>query len=649
MSRRGTSDLQQRLAEIAEASSDFIGISNAAGETVYVNRAGRAMLGFGQDEDLTGAPIAIYHSEEAARRVRDEHWSEVLKTGASTFENTVRHRDGHDIPVSQLLMSHRGQSGAVEYLSTVLRDIRAQRRAAEELRQTEERLRSLVDNLHVGVIVQDREARVLLSNHTALGLLGLSKEQLLGNVSRDPDWNVIHEDGSDFPAEQHPTLVALATAKPVRNVTLGVYRPATRDRVWLLVNAEPELDDSGHVLQVVCTYSDITDRKILESSLVQAQKMEAVGRLAGGVAHDFNNLLTVIGGYLDLSVTAPSLDGQVRDDLELALKATQRAASLTRQLLAFARRDVVSPGNVDLNAVLATVQGMLRRLIAEHIAIEVHATPGLWVTRIDPSQLEQVIMNLAVNAADAIGGRGVLTFETANVVLDTGYASRHANVEPGDYVMLAVTDTGPGVPEELHAHIFEPFFTTKGAGKGTGLGLATVHGIVKSNGGHVALHSTVGSGACFKVYLPRSRGAVDPEPVPHESGPRAAGEAVLLVEDEDLVRKFAGRVLAGAGYQVIEADNPQHALEIARVFEGRLEALVTDVVMPKMSGRELADVLCAERPGMVVLYVSGYAQSAVAQHGVLEQGIEFLAKPYTPRQLLTRLREVIDAKNTGAN
>ncbi|HEU5075810.1 MAG TPA: PAS domain S-box protein [Polyangiaceae bacterium] len=644
MSRRGTSDLQQRLAEIAEASSDFIGISNAIGETVYVNRAGRAMLGFGEDEDLTGVPIAIYHSEEAARRVRDEQWTEVLKSGAATFENTVRHRDGHDIPVSQLLMSHRGQSGAVEYLSTVMRDMRAQRRVAEELRQTEERLRSLVDNLHVGVIVQDRDANVLLSNHTALELLGLTVDQLLGKASRDADWNVIHEDGNEFPLELHPATLALATGRPVRNVTLGVYRPATRDRVWLLVHAEPELDESGRVLQVVCTYSDITDRKLLESSLVQAQKMEAVGRLAGGVAHDFNNLLTVIGGYLDLSVTAPTLDGQVRDDLELALKATQRAASLTRQLLAFARRDVVSPGNVDINAVLATVQGMLRRLIAEHITIEVHATPGVWVTRIDPSQLEQVILNLAVNAADAIGGRGLLTFETANVVLDSGYASRHVNVEPGDYVMLAVTDTGPGIPEELHAHIFEPFFTTKGAGKGTGLGLATVHGIVKSNGGHVALHSAAGVGACFKVYLPRSRGAVDPEPALHESGPRAAGEAVLLVEDEDLVRNFAYRVLAGAGYRVIEADNPQHALEIARAFEGKLEALVTDVVMPKMSGRELADMLVAERPDLVVLYVSGYAQTAVAQHGVLEQGIEFLAKPYTPKQLLTRVREVLDAR-----
>jgi len=644
MNRRGTNDLQQRLAEIAEASSDFIGISNVAGETVYVNRAGRAMLGFGQDEDLTGAPIAIYHSEEAARRVREERWSEVLETGTATFENTVRHRDGHDIPVSQLLISHRGQSGGVEYLSTVMRDIRSQLKVAEELRQTETRLRTLVDNLHVGVLVHGGDGRILLSNHKAIELIGVSMDQLFGRAPPDPDWNTIREDGTDFPIELQPTPVALATGKPVRNVTLGVYRPTTRDRVWLLVNSEPELDESGRVVQVVCTFSDITDRKLLENSLVQAQKMEAVGRLAGGVAHDFNNLLTVIGGYLDLSVAAPVLDGQVRDDLELALKATQRAASLTRQLLAFARRDVVSPGNVDVNAVLGTVQGMLRRLIAEHITIEVQPTPGLWVTRIDPSQLEQVIMNLAVNAADAIGGRGVLTFETANVVLDAGYTSRHASVEPGDYVMLAVTDTGPGIPEELHAHIFEPFFTTKGAGKGTGLGLATVHGIVKSNGGHVALHSAVGVGACFKVYLPRSRGSVDPEPVHHEFGPPATGEAVLLVEDEDLVRNFAYRVLAGAGYHVIEADNPHHALEIARTFEGKLQALVTDVVMPKMSGRELADMLCAELPELKVLYVSGYAQSAVAQHGVLEQGIEFLAKPYTPKQLLTRLRDVLDAQ-----
>jgi signal transduction histidine kinase/CheY-like chemotaxis protein len=425
---------------------------------------------------------------------------------------------------------------------------------------------------------------------------------------------------------------------------MGVYRPASNDRVWLLVNAEPQRGPDGAVRRVVCTFSDITDRKKLEDSLLQSQKLEAIGRLAGGIAHDFNNLLTVIMGYVeDIAGTLPA-GTREHSELTVALEASQRAASLTRQLLAFARRHVIAPKLVDLNHVIHDIEHMLKRLIGEHIELRRHEATELWPIKVDPNQIEQVILNLALNARDAMPESGLLTLETGNVVLDPEYAAAHSGVTPGEYVMLAVSDTGSGIPREAQPHIFEPFFSTKGL-HGTGLGLSTVHGIVRQHGGHIWLYSEVSRGTAFKIYFPRAPG----EEAANTIAPKVllkprvrGGETLLLVEDEELVRSYALRVLERAGYRVLSAADPLEALKLAEAHRGSISLLVTDVVMPHMSGQKLATALLDQRPELRVLFVSGYTENTIAHHGVLDPGVAFLPKPYTPVDLLTRVREVID-------
>jgi signal transduction histidine kinase len=390
---------------------------------------------------------------------------------------------------------------------------------------------------------------------------------------------------------------------------------------------------------------DVTKRKSVETQLLQAQKMEAVGRLAGGIAHDFNNLLTVILGSSDLLLEGLRVDHQSRADLEDIHKAGQRAAALTRQLLAFSRQQVLTPQVLDLNALIADLEKMLRRLIGEDIEFRTVLAADLGAVRADPGQLEQVIMNLAVNARDAMPHGGKLTIETVNADLDDAYAQAHVPLVAGRYAMLAVSDTGIGMDTQVKAHIFEPFFTTKEKGKGTGLGLATVYGIVKQTDGYIWVYSEPGQGTSFKIYLPRAAAAAEP-PAPKPLAPAslAGSETVLLAEDEAAVRNFTRRVLAAHGYTVLTAADGQEALHLAERHAGPIHLLLTDVVMPNMGGRELAERLVAARHEMKVLYLSGYTDDAIVHHGVLEPGIAFLQKPFTLQGLARKLREVLDAR-----
>jgi CheY-like chemotaxis protein len=373
--------------------------------------------------------------------------------------------------------------------------------------------------------------------------------------------------------------------------------------------------------------------------------MEAVGRLAAGVAHDFNNLLTVVIGYSDLLLQRLSADDRMRPRMEEIKKAGDRAAYLTRQLLAFSRKQVLQPQILDLNSLVMNVDQMLRRVIGEDIELVTHLPPGLGRVKADPGQIEQVIMNLAVNARDAMPQGGQLTLEAANVELDSTYARSHESVLPGHYVMLAMTDTGTGMDAETQAHIFEPFFTTKEPGKGTGLGLSTVYGIVKQSGGNIWVYSEPGKGTTFKVYLPRVDQAVEPT-APGES---AAGElsrgseTILLVEDEKAVRSLAREILESKGYQVLETDGAMKALEVGEGYKEHIHLLLTDVVMPQMGGRELAEHLAASHPETKVLYMSGYADNAVVQHRLLGPGTALLQKPFTAQALSRKLREVLDS------
>jgi CheY-like chemotaxis protein len=373
--------------------------------------------------------------------------------------------------------------------------------------------------------------------------------------------------------------------------------------------------------------------------------MEAVGRLAGGVAHDFNNILTAINGYGDLTLRKLSTNDPLRAYVQEIVKSGERASNLTRQLLAFSRKQILQPRVLDLNSVVSDMERMLGRLLGEDVSLHIRMKGGLPRVKVDPGQIEQVLMNLAINARDAMPEGGDLTVETSRAELDDAYARKHLGARPGPYVMLAVSDTGCGMTEEVKARAFEPFFSTKEVGKGTGLGLSTVYGIVKQSDGYVALYSEVGYGTTFKVYLPVADAPADAEGSGHaaEDLPRGT-ETVLLVEDEESVRRVARTALEMGGYKVLEAADGGDALLVSRQYEGAIHLALTDVVMPRMNGRALAEQLVRARPSMSVLYMSGYTEDAISRHGVLEEGVNFIQKPFAPDVLLRKVKEVLDVR-----
>jgi len=380
-----------------------------------------------------------------------------------------------------------------------------------------------------------------------------------------------------------------------------------------------------------------------EEQLRLRQRVEAIGQLAGGVAHDFNNLLTTIKGCVELLLSKLDRGDSPREEVEEIRKAAERATSLTQQLLAFGRRQVLQPQVLNLNEVVANINKMLLRLIGEDIQLHTVLDPELWPVKVDPGQIEQVVVNLALNARDAMPGGGKLTIETANIFLDEEYALRHVSVKPGPWVMLAVTDNGCGMDRETMSHLFEPFFTTKEKGERAGLGLSTVYGIVKQSGGNIWAYSELGKGTTFKVYLPRAEEPGEtyrPKPVPTVA--RGGPETILLVEDEEAVRKMVSKVFQNKGYTVLQARDGKEALQICERHEGQIHLLLTDVVMPQMSGRELAERLMSLHPQMRVLFISGYPDKAIVHHGVLGAGTAFLQKPFTLNALECKVRELLD-------
>jgi len=431
-----------------------------------------------------------------------------------------------------------------------------------------------------------------------------------------------------------------------------IIRPSDGEVRWIFGRGELEFDDRGNCVRMVGTVQDITDRKNqekekakLQDLLLQAQKMESIGTLAGGVAHDFNNLLTAILGTTELAMMDLDSSDPMYEQFSIINQAARNAAELTQQLLAFSRKQVINPKVVALNRIIEKMHGMLARLICENIFLRTITQPDLPHIKIDPAQIQQIIINLATNARDAMPGGGTLTIETANIVLDDVYCNRHSYPNRGEHVMLCVTDTGSGIEKEVLGNIFDPFFTTKGLGHGTGLGLATVYGAVKQNGGTIDVYSEPGKGTCFKLFFPCVPDAPEDNSLPQKAEKLIGGsETILLVEDNPMALNFSLKAVKRLGYQVLSATSGEDAVELSATFAGNIHLLMTDVILPGMNGRTLADTLKKERPDMKVLYNSGYTENAIVSQGVLHTGLNFIAKPFSTFVLAGKIREILDQK-----
>jgi PAS domain S-box-containing protein len=517
----------------------------------------------------------------------------------------------------------------------------ALRAAQENLRCSELNFRSLVTNAPYGICRCDSTGKMLDANPAFLELLGYaSGEELIGQhiyslYADTEQWF----DLADF----------FRSAAPFKGLTAEWKRKGNRTTVVRVSGrAVTNGGEGGVVFELFA--EDVTERRALEQQLRQSQKMEAVGRLAGGIAHDFNNLLMVISGYSEFLLERLGDEPQLRGPAQEIASAAERASSLTRQLLAFSRKQMLAPRIVNLNDVATENLKMLTRMIGEDIDLVLVPGRSIWPVRADAGQIEQVIMNLAVNARDAMPSGGKLTIETSNVALDEEYARFHAPLRPGDYVMVAISDTGAGMDTETQSHIFEPFFTTKGT-KGTGLGLSTVYGIVKQSGGYIWVSSEVGRGTTFKIYLPRvapsgEAAAQVVAPIDHRKV-EPGTETILLVEDEANLRYLARQYLEKQGYKVIEAADGAVAMQIAVAHEKVIHLLLTDVIMPGMNGRELAQRISEIRPNVKILYMSGYTENVIGHNGMLDAGIRLLQKPFNLRDLKSKVREVLDATPTS--
>jgi PAS domain S-box-containing protein len=625
---------EERFRQIAENIRKVFWLTDPAkNEVLYVSPAYETI--WQRDRAaLLASPRAWLDAVHPEDRGRVEQAAVAQASGEYAEEYRIVRPDGSIRWISDRAFVVPGEDGEVSRIAGLAEDITDRKRVADELRESERRFSDMLANLNLVSLMLDRDARITYCNDYLLRLSGWTREDVIGRSWFDlflppGEGNMGEEFLSllrDLPAARHHENEILTRAGGRRMIRWNnsVLRSAT-----------------GEVVGTASIGEDVTEQRRTEEQLRQAQKMEAVGRLAGGVAHDFNNSLGVILGYTELLLRKA---GEAeRGKLEQIRKATERAAGLTRQLLAFSRKQVVDPKVLDLNALLSDLEKMLGRLIGEDIDLVIVAGDDLGQVRADPGQVEQVVMNLCVNARDAMPGGGRLRVETANAEVDATDRTGQEPMAAGRYVVLTVSDGGCGMGKEVLSRIFEPFFTTKQPGKGTGLGLAMVYGIVRQAGGYVWVDSEPGSGTSFRIYLPRidESPAVDAREAPM---PERGWETILLVEDDDSLRAIAREVLEEHGYRVLEARGPDEAIEIARRHAEPIHLLVTDVVMPGMNGRALAETLVAASPALRTLYMSGYTDDAIAHSGVLESGTLLLEKPFRTVTLLARVRAALSGR-----
>jgi two-component system cell cycle sensor histidine kinase/response regulator CckA len=619
---------------LTDTSNDLIALLDLKGGTIYASPSVGQLLGNDQAQLAEIARPERVHAEEFAEVVRA--WWEALAGRRQRITFRYRHTDGawRWLEVWLSPVKYLGRL----HIMAVGRDVSEGKRAEQALVESYNLLHAVVEGTPDAVVVKDLQGRYLMINSAAARLLGKTVEEVVGN-----------DDRTLFPSDVARAIVecdrhVMTTREPRTIEESGAAGGATRS---YLTTKDVYRDARGAVIGLIGISRDVTELKRLEAQFRQAQKMEAVGRLAGGVAHDFNNLLTVIIGNNELVFGSLATDDPSRELLAEIQQAGTRAINLTRQLLAFSRKQTLQPEIVSLNTLLGELLKLLQRLIGENIELALMPGAKLSMTKVDPGQFEQAIINLVVNARDAMPQGGRLSIETADCELDEEYSRLHPDVAPGQYVLVAISDSGHGMDEATKARIFEPFFTTKPPGKGTGLGLAMVYGFVKQSGGHIEMYSEWERGTTCKIYLPRADEAAPAARLPPDLPAAPKGtETVLVVEDEAALRNLIRLILQASGYTVLEARDGQEAFWVAQQHAGPLHLVLTDLVMPRMSGRQLAELLARSRPEMRILFMSGYTEEAAVHHGVLEGGAPYLQKPFNSLGLARKVREILDAEDS---
>ena len=635
---------EQRFRALIENSQDAIILLAADGTILYDSPSLFRILGYAPEERL-GRKAYDFVCPEDRRKLEQSFFELVPRTGAvDSYEARYLHKDGTPLAV-EVVRTNLLHDPAVQAVVINFRDITKRRQAEKELRENEAKLSLALHASQMGVWELDIAGDRRMFDDQVCSLLGLDPARFTGSEAEF--FAVVHPDDRDKIKQMRNTSIAQGVPYDAD------YRVVRPDGSIRYIRARGNLvrDEEGKPLKINGVIWDTTERwqgekeqEKLQAQLVQAQKMESVGRLAGGVAHDFNNMLMVILGNAELcqDTVEPAHPGYTA--LEEIIKGANHAQSLTSQLLAFARKQPIAPHVLDLNATISNMLNLLRRLIGEDVMIIWQPDAALWPVTLDPSQIDQILTNLIINARDAIQGTGTITIETRNTTLDQPYCDLHAGATPGNYVLLTVSDTGCGMDRETLAHIFEPFFTTKAFGKGTGLGLSMVYGIVKQNNGFISVYSEPGQGTQFKIYWPYVLGENAHPAIGHAPAAAVGGdETILLVEDEEAVRAIARNFLSSLGYTVLAAEDPEKALRLAAEHPGEIQLLLTDVIMPGMNGRDLAQRLSEIRPSMKRLFISGFTADVLTQRGILADGLNFLGKPFTRDKLARKVREALTA------
>jgi two-component system cell cycle sensor histidine kinase/response regulator CckA len=633
--RRQLVEREELFHLISENAADMIAVVDMDGKRLFNSLSYQKVLGYSPEELQSSSAFEQIHPDDRERVKRATE--EARRSGiGKTLEYRLRHKNGTWLVLESTSSVIHNSAGQPEKLVIVNRDVSERKRAEEALRRSEAGFRSVVEDAPYGIYRASLTGLFLQVNPALEKMLGYElAEELLKSV---PTSDIFRH-----AAEFERLTELLTNTEEIKDIEMEWKR---RDGTPITVRCSGRrINDENRVPAYFEVFAeDVTEKRVLEKQLRMAQKMEAIGRLSGGIAHDFNNLLGVIIGYSRVLKRALGESNVLCEHALEIEKAGQRAASLTKQLLAFSRQQVLTPAILNLNTLASDMEKMLPRLLGEDIEVTLVLDPELGNVKADQSQIEQVIMNLAVNARDAMPMGGKLKIETASVELDQTYTRNHPGSKVGSYVLLAVTDTGSGMDAGTLTHIFEPFFTTKERGKGTGLGLATVYGIVKQSNGYIGVESAPGKGTSFQIYLPRHAGQPAVQEEESDSVDKLGGsESILLVEDSEPLRKLAKTYLESAGFSVLSAESGEDALEVATRFGGSFDLLLTDVVMPGMNGRVLAEHLLPRQPGMRVLYMSGYTDSFIAGHGVLDPGTHLLHKPFTEDVLIRKVREVLDA------